>query len=1294
MRANRGGTAALCLWLTLAGAATPGFAQGGGPPAGEPTPVLSAGSDPSSAAEAAPPADAPAGSERVGPHPLATEEANPAPAPDAAPPAPAAPTKPPESGPSLPTAEQIANKLAKVKAAGETDPPADELTPEQRALALADLAAAADARRRLDALAADRAAAEAAAEAVEAEAQGVRAEADAERPAATPEDMREALGELSDPAVVTERTKAENDRARLNRDRDNLAAALSGERREAERAALRATLKRAAEAAAAAEALDPNVPMDVAAARIARARLEKAAAAEALAAAEAEGVRAAAAAAVGLPALRRGLLEKKIAAAAARIAAADAELNRRAAERARELAAASVSGDIPPALGPLAAEVAALQEAYEKQVAKRVSAEQQAARTGEKLTALKNRWDRVAKRVTELGLSDAVSASLRRERRDIPTLDLLAAAVESRLGEIEAAMVAAADHRDATAALPPADTHAKAAERLLARAGENGLVGDAYVAADRKARELLDLRRELLMELAPNDGTGGLDRAVVEALLALQKVQKDYRDTAAGFAEYIDERVLWVRSGPALNREQLEAEIPVLAGWAAPDAVRAAVESTLNALLTGLSSPLSALALAGCGLLIAVRVRLRGALALWAASCRRKGSLDYRSTALALAASLLGAAAGPALLAWLAHALTGGWAVPGGEGGPRALPPVVTAAALGTAAAYAAAVWLPLALLRIATRRDGLADAHFLWTSGAVRRIQRQARWFAPPLLTAAALAGLLGSADPLHAGGGWERVAFAAACGLSAALVYRLFRPAGVVWEGIRKAAPESRSHRFRTPLCAIGVLGTAAPGALSVAGYHYTAGELARRALETFTLLIVVVLVRSAAVRWVTVSRRAMLYRGMQRRREEAAAREQAADPSLPSGAQAESPAATGGGAGSDAPSATAAELSSQTRALVTAAAMTLGAVALWFIWSDVLPALNKLDDVTFSGWTVRREAPVDLDLPPRIEGGPDLPGLNFEGPEKPEAVPTELKLVPISLWDLLVAAAAAGLTILAAKNLPGLLALSVFDRLPLDAGGRYAVSRLAGYVAVVVGVLFTAGRLGFEWENVQWLIAALTVGLGFGLQEIVANFVCGVIILFERPVRVGDVVTVDDITGVVSRIRIRATTITNWDRKEFIVPNKEFVTGRLLNWTLSDATNRIVIEVGVAYGSDTRRACALLLEAAAEAPLVLKDPPPLATFEGFGDSTLNLILRCYLPNLDQRLPVISELHATIDGKFRTAGIEIAFPQRDLHVRTLPAALLTRGGELGDGTNPAPANPASANPDRELRNGHPIAA
>jgi len=228
--------------------------------------------------------------------------------------------------------------------------------------------------------------------------------------------------------------------------------------------------------------------------------------------------------------------------------------------------------------------------------------------------------------------------------------------------------------------------------------------------------------------------------------------------------------------------------------------------------------------------------------------------------------------------------------------------------------------------------------------------------------------------------------------------------------------------------------------------------------------------------------------------------------------------------------------------------------------------------------------------------------------------------------------------------AKHLPAVLEIILLKQSDMSSGSRYTVATLTNYAIITIGVVLFFHSIGADWSKLQWLVAALGVGIGFGLQEIVANFICGIIILFERPVRVGDVVTVGDTDGTVTRIRIRATTITNYDKQELVVPNKEFITGRLVNWTLTDKMNRIVITIGVAYGSDVRRAMALLAEVAAENENVLYEPKPLISFEGFGDNALTLVLRCYLATLDNRLSTITALHTAINDKFAAAGIGIA--------------------------------------------------
>jgi len=204
------------------------------------------------------------------------------------------------------------------------------------------------------------------------------------------------------------------------------------------------------------------------------------------------------------------------------------------------------------------------------------------------------------------------------------------------------------------------------------------------------------------------------------------------------------------------------------------------------------------------------------------------------------------------------------------------------------------------------------------------------------------------------------------------------------------------------------------------------------------------------------------------------------------------------------------------------------------------------------------------------------------------------------------------------------------------------------------MAVGFAAVAKVLDIDWSKYAWIAAALSVGLGFGLQEVVTNFVCGIILLFERPVRVGDVVTVDGTTGTVTRIRMRATTITNWDRQELVVPNKNLITNTFLNWTLTATISRIVINVGAAYGSDTDFARDILVSVANDHPSIMEEPKPMATFEQFADSSLNLCLRAYVPDLDSRLRTITELHTEIDRRFAKAGIEIAFPQQDINLRS----------------------------------------
>ncbi len=308
----------------------------------------------------------------------------------------------------------------------------------------------------------------------------------------------------------------------------------------------------------------------------------------------------------------------------------------------------------------------------------------------------------------------------------------------------------------------------------------------------------------------------------------------------------------------------------------------------------------------------------------------------------------------------------------------------------------------------------------------------------------------------------------------------------------------------------------------------------------------------------------------------------------------------------------------LSEAHRKLLFLARLVTLAVALWVIWSPALPALNLLDSVTL--WQV-----TDSSLP-------------------------EGELRAVTLFDLTLSLFILVMTVLITKHLPSLVQVFMLEWFRISAGARYATGILMQYVVIAVGASLFLGVVGWEWGKVQWLVAALGVGIGFGLQEIVANFISGIIILFERPIRVGDIITVGSAEGTVKEINPRATVIETFDLKEHLIPNKELITGQVINWSLSSNAIRVIIPVGIAYGSDVRKALALLLEAAREVELVQTEPEPRATFEDFGDNALILWLRCYVA--EDRIGAWTELRTRINDKFNEAGIVISFPQRDVHL------------------------------------------
>ncbi len=216
------------------------------------------------------------------------------------------------------------------------------------------------------------------------------------------------------------------------------------------------------------------------------------------------------------------------------------------------------------------------------------------------------------------------------------------------------------------------------------------------------------------------------------------------------------------------------------------------------------------------------------------------------------------------------------------------------------------------------------------------------------------------------------------------------------------------------------------------------------------------------------------------------------------------------------------------------------------------------------------------------------------------------------------------------------------------------RYAILTISRYIVVLIGLPWALAWLHVDLGKIAWLAAAISVGIGFGLQEIVANFISGIILLVERPVRVGDRITVGGTRGEVRRINIRATTVINRDQQEIIIPNRDLITKEVINWTLTHNHVRLKIPVGVAYGSDVEKVRRLLLEVASQDPEVLDDPPSRAFFMLHGSSSLDFELRVFYRNPDNLGRLTDRLNTAINKIFCENQVEIPFSQHDLHIRS----------------------------------------
>lgn len=860
--------------------------------------------------------------------------------------------------------------------------------------------------------------------------------------------------------------------------------------------------------------------------------------------------------------------------------------------------------ELPPALRTIAEELENSAAEVARLTARANAVSTELAHAKEQLEALQQQFKTTKERMGVVGMTAALGLWLRAQQAKLPDTHAIWQRIRQRQEDIRKVQWDVLELSDRHAQMPPLEEQiAQWKTRLRAEDLADHpeweetlreLLAESYSLLDQQVQ----LHNRWLNDLVDLDNT---ERATVRLI-------NEYR-------HFIYEHILWIPNTPVINfaalPEQMHLALGVYRMLFGMEAATSIGKVAWRDVLENAGLWISAIFLFLVWKL--ALIRLRGVLPTLATRASRGISYGFWPTLEATALAVAEAVWLPAVLVFVAWRLSS--------------PLESTSVTLIIAAGLQSAAEFLLVfdgVRRVATA-GGLGEAHFHWPGPLAAALRRHLRWF----VVFGALTSYLCAA--IHASGDqrWEagpgRFSFLVMMILYMALAILLFRPRSPIWDAVKAHHPEGWFYRGRFLWWLGGMVTPLALAGVTLLGYSYTAIILAQRFRLTIILPVTLGILEELFSRWLVVRKQRIGWNRAKRKRQ---AETQTPETATESGGVVALPPES---------EPDLALVGSQTRRLFKTLQLILAVMILWWIWADVLPALGILRQIRLWGGSL----PV-----PTASTAPLAPG----GETTPAAVPLPSRA--ITLADLLLAIITLVIGFVVARNIAGLMEMLLPQRLPMDPGLRYALHTVASYVVIGVAMILAVGRLGLQWSQAQWLVAALGVGLGFGLQEVFANFVSGLIILFERPVRVGDLVTVGEFSGIVTRIRIRATTILNFERRELIIPNKEFITGKVINWTLSDRTNRIEVAVGVAYGTDPDKVISLMLEVAKSNPYVLSDPAPVVLFEGFGDSSLNFRLYAYLPSYDNRLAAINSLHAEVYRRLQAEGISIPFPQRDVHL------------------------------------------
>lgn len=885
-------------------------------------------------------------------------------------------------------------------------------------------------------------------------------------------------------------------------------------------------------------------------------------------------------------------------------------------------------------------------ESWARERGERLAPELQAA--SEEARALKTRHVRLLRRfeslhqmIRDVGLNNSTVELIRKEEEALPSVDHLSK--QRAKSRARVAQVLLKEYQ-VERVLEEADRSQEVRIREIVARHEDDVSGLDALLLQAAARSLIQEQDGLAQKISKDLSTlrtriWRLDREITNLI-----------QTTRSFDAYLQERVLWV---PSIPRDRLfnpkglgdaSAWLFDLSNWT--EAGGLAWNELWEQWADHRLPFLLLLILLVAGPMLRRRLEALGVLV------RNPRADRYRFTWEAVLVTVLLALPLPLLFLGL-ESLFLGSAEKGSFG-----------AGIGQSLSRINTLLLMLSVTIQALRPGGLCEVHFRWNAEGVATLRKQVRRFVWLVLPLFVLSGLVNASGNESWKDSLGRLLFALAVGLYSLLLFQVLRPSSQLLGPFLQQNPD-RWYARQARLWYVLIAGVPLIFiALAFFGYFLTARRLATNFHDTLWAFLLSLAAYLLAMRWVRLSvKRARLREADEQR------------------AELEQEDETGDLSPETEPDHAAMDLEavrSRTSQLFRAMGVVAFLIALLSIWAGVLPAIKMFDRIQL----LPRPAILEETLDPGLGGpaqGPSDPGTpevakeesrKKTSPSNPmtpalpmpetQASVSQAGAAPshatLTLGQLLLFLVSLGFTVIAVRNVPTLVEIVLLRQRRIDAGARIAFKTLTQYLVLSIGITSMAGVLGIGWADLQWLVAALTFGLAFGLQEIFANFISGIILLFERPIRIGDIVTIGQTSGVVSRVRLRATVIRDFDKKELLVPNKEFITTRLINWTLSDTVVRVKLPIAVTLDSDVPRVRGILEEVAAAADDTLEDPPPRILCTGLDEGLLRFEIWLFTNDRTNRPGLKDKLYCLVRSRFEQEGIQIAKPQGEFTIHTDP--------------------------------------